>query len=906
MIYPQQRRRQQKVVTPGRIALAAGLASALSVQAIALPAAAAGARPSAIVGESTPRKSINFGPHVPAKHHTSASPDASIAMWNASPFKASFGVVPSALQLDGASSTASNIVGAAVAQAFVESLHPSSQFRLVNGYVSKHTNVYHAHFLETIGGIDVANGNVNVNIDLDSNEIVSYGDSSYASSNVGSSSSSSAASWKAKVASWAAEAEESAVEALNAASQTVFGENGPQNQKSHHLEMYASPPLVPEGKMTRVVRKVSTKPNDPRHGLLTFLAVQSPNSDLSDLLVSAPPAELVDSLKVERVDGAAHTHTILNAPSVLEPVKATLTYVHDGKKLQLAWKYEILSDDNQYEAYVQADATVSGDEEVFLVVDWVRDYRPTGGEMGLEALMTPMALGKRSKLGGTFGGQRKPFNVRKGRVGTVIGGSTHEADALLRNLAAPTVPDKDAKPSYKVFPWGENDPTEGKRELLSGKKLLMDAEASPSGWHTVESEFEREKAIVYSDTRGNNVFAQDNVDGGNSRNGHRPSGGKSLTFDFKLGWPKPGTPLEPSSTFTFIVGALLIIFREVRTSHLAEYSSLFPLFTRAAYIDAAITELFYTNNLIHDLFYRYGFDEVSGNFQENNFGRGGRGGDAVQANAQDGSGQNNANFATPPDGQRPCMRMYYWTGSQPYRDGDFEAGIVIHEYAHGISTRLTGGSAQSGCLGWGEAGGMGEGWGDYFASTIRMIAANQTDVTMGEWASSRTGGIRNYPYTLNLTTNLDTYKSLDKPGYWGVHAIGEVWAEMCWEMMHNLIKKHGWESSLFPPAPADADKSGFYNPNYKKKVPAKGNTLALQLVVDGLKLQPCRPTFQNARDAILAADKALTGGDNQCEIWKAFSKRGLGPDAVVTGSTPWGGGVRTEDYKLPKTCSKSS
>lgn len=52
-----------------------------------------------------------------------------------------------------------------------------------------------------------------------------------------------------------------------------------------------------------------------------------------------------------------------------------------------------------------------------------------------------------------------------------------------------------------------------------------------------------------------------------------------------------------------------------------------------------------------------------------------------------------ANFATPPDGSRPRMRMYYWTGGQPYRDGDFEAGIVIHEYAHGISTRLTGGPA---------------------------------------------------------------------------------------------------------------------------------------------------------------------------------------------------------------------
>jgi extracellular elastinolytic metalloproteinase len=120
-----------------------------------------------------------------------------------------------------------------------------------------------------------------------------------------------------------------------------------------------------------------------------------------------------------------------------------------------------------------------------------------------------------------------------------------------------------------------------------------------------------------------------------------------------------------------------------------------------SYIDASITELFFTCNEVHDLFYRYGFDEVSGNFQEHNFGRGGLGSDAVIANAQDGSGMDNANFATPPDGQRPRMRMYgewdsqhvgfvcrilmrfftiaVWDGPKPWRDGDLEAGIVIHE-----------------------------------------------------------------------------------------------------------------------------------------------------------------------------------------------------------------------------------
>ena len=65
----------------------------------------------------------------------------------------------------------------------------------------------------------------------------------------------------------------------------------------------------------------------------------------------------------------------------------------------------------------------------------------------------------------------------------------------------------------------------------------------------------------------------------------------------------------------------------------------------------------------------------------------------------DGAGYNNANMATPPDGQNGKMRMYVWDGSSPHRDGDLEQGIIIHEYGHGISTRLTGGPGNSNCLG---------------------------------------------------------------------------------------------------------------------------------------------------------------------------------------------------------------
>jgi hypothetical protein len=46
-------------------------------------------------------------------------------------------------------------------------------------------------------------------------------------------------------------------------------------------------------------------------------------------------------------------------------------------------------------------------------------------------------------------------------------------------------------------------------------------------------------------------------------------------------------------------------------------------------------------------------------------------------------------------------------------DGDFDNGIIAHEYAHGISNRLTGGPSNSGCLGNAEQ--MGEGWSDFFS-----------------------------------------------------------------------------------------------------------------------------------------------------------------------------------------------
>jgi len=403
-----------------------------------------------------------------------------------------------------------------------------------------------------------------------------------------------------------------------------------------------------------------------------------------------------------------------------------------------------------------------------------------------------------------------------------------------------------ADASYNVYPMGVNDPEDGHRKLVKDPHHLP---ASPLGWNR------QGRNKNFTTTIGNNVYAGENRRNGNDwENNPKPEGtideDGELVFDFKVDLDQ-----DPST-----------------------------------YIDATVTNLFYWNNQVHDVFYHFGFDEESGNFQENNFGRGGLEEDAVIANAQDGSGYNNANFATPPDGRHGKMRMYLWDVTEVLRDGDLESGIIIHEYAHGISTRLTGGPANSGCLGWGEAGGMGEGWGDFFATMFRQKPHHDfySEFPMGAYANGGKG-IRRFPYSTSLQTNPETFKIMDGPAYFGVHAKGEVWAQMLFEVYQNLHLRLPFTENWYT-----NDKTHY------------ANTLVLQLVVDGLKLQPCSPTFIQARDAILQAEKILTKGKFRCDIWRAFAKRGLGPKAKVVGGNSPFGSVRTESFDVPKACSRGA
>jgi hypothetical protein len=93
---------------------------------------------------------------------------------------------------------------------------------------------------------------------------------------------------------------------------------------------------------------------------------------------------------------------------------------------------------------------------------------------------------------------------------------------------------------------------------------------------------------------------------------------------------------------------------------------------------AAIVNLFYMNNYLHDDYYDHGFDEASGNAQALNYGRGGVEGDALNVEVQDNSGFNNANMSTPADGYSPRMQMYLWETTQAENGVDYGITATSH------------------------------------------------------------------------------------------------------------------------------------------------------------------------------------------------------------------------------------
>lgn len=533
--------------------------------------------------------------------------------------------------------------------------------------------------------------------------------------------------------------------------------------------------------------------------------------------------------------------------------------------------------------------------------------------------------------------------------------------------------------TYNVHPFPAESPNHGPREMVTN---IADDLASPFGWHDTNAVIGPE----FFTTKGNNVYADEDTLANNGT-GYSPDGGDSLVFDF----PMDSTWTNPQS-----------------------------------YLDASITQLFYANNVIHDVLYHYGFDEEAGNFQNNNYGKGGAGNDEVQAEAQDGSGTSNANFSTPNDGSSGRMQMFLWpingaaaqsnnlrvlapasvvglylspisqfgprqfdtieaeavivsdgtfadslgcqaitngaelagkiaiiyrgtcgftqkvlnaqnagavgvvvitnnnqaaiamTGSNAAitipsvmisradgarlraridvgdtlrlrltglprvkaYDSDFDNGVIAHEYGHGLSNRLTGGPSASSCLGNGEQ--AGEGWSDFLSLVFTAKPTDSANLGRGIGTfvfNQQTNGlgIREYRYTRNMTANPMTYDYIKNNQ--GVHYVGTVWCSMLWDMYWNLVDKYGFDADLY-------NGTG-------------GNNIAIQLVVDGLKLQPCSPGFVDARNAILQADSINNDGANSDLIWRSFARRGLGYSANQGSNMSVTDGVQAFDMPPP-------
>lgn len=352
------------------------------------------------------------------------------------------------------------------------------------------------------------------------------------------------------------------------------------------------------------------------------------------------------------------------------------------------------------------------------------------------------------------------------------------------------------------------DPDAGPRQLVSfvGDTTINTA----AGWMGTSTVTTGNNVEAYLDRDANN--APDTTTGSGLSNGHASAADQNFTFPFS-------TTVAPT--------------------------------TQQA---AVVTNLFYYNNIMHDFSYGLGFTEASGNFQTNNFGRGGLGNDSVRAEAQDGSGTNNANFATPPDGQRPRMQQYLFTAPNPDRDSSVDSDVVFHEYGHGISNRLIGNGSTA--LQGTQSGAMGEGWSDYWACTIN------NDGVMGEYVTQNTTrGIRRAAYTVPSAAVHDSYADVGAGGF-EVHNDGEVWAAALFDLRAQL-----------------------------------GKTITDRIVLNGMKFTPSRPSFLNARDGILQADQNLNAGANRCAIWAVFARHGMGVSAVGNDGT-----THTAATNVPTDC----
>ncbi|MCH4826340.1 M36 family metallopeptidase [Planococcus halocryophilus] len=282
-------------------------------------------------------------------------------------------------------------------------------------------------------------------------------------------------------------------------------------------------------------------------------------------------------------------------------------------------------------------------------------------------------------------------------------------------------------------------------------------------------------------------------------------------------------------------------------------------------VNSATTNLFYHHNLFHDYFYKLGWVEGAGNLQTTNFGKGGSEGDAimglVQAGAASGgeptyTGRDNAYMLTLPDGLPAWSGMFLWEPiagafEGEYADGDYDAGIIYHEYSHALSTRLVAGGES---LGSHQAGSMGEAWGDWFAMHYLIKNNLQDKAVVGAYVTgNEERGIRSWALEDSPLQYGDIGFDIIGPE---VHADGEIWAAILWKVREDLLASLGKEA---------------------------GEKVVEQLVIDAMPISAPNPSMVDMRDAIIAADTERYGGKHYDTLWAAFASRGLGFNAASNG-----------------------
>jgi extracellular elastinolytic metalloproteinase len=278
--------------------------------------------------------------------------------------------------------------------------------------------------------------------------------------------------------------------------------------------------------------------------------------------------------------------------------------------------------------------------------------------------------------------------------------------------------------------------------------------------------------------------------------------------------------------------------------------------------DQRLLNAFYLCNFMHDYFYLLGFRESIGNFQADNYSRGGIQSDRVKVDVYSTTGPT-AGMYTQVEGNSPTMSLRFRktdTNPSTRRHSAFSSGTVFHEYTHGVTNRLVGGINNASALSDPQSRGMGEGWSDYIACTVN------NEETLGDWITGNPNGYRHNHYDSNFPHNFgdlgtqrkETLKAFDVD-YNQVHAIGEIWCATLMEMNRNI-----------------------------------GANLGVQLVFDSWTKLTANPNFLDGRNAILDAldDMRQTDQLNDAEfldawrgIWQAFAKFGMGPAAKSNGTS---------------------